>query len=32
MENVPGKTISNAIISVGNRNAQTFGLILTIST
>ena len=32
MENLPGKTISNAIIGVGNRNAPTFGLILTIST
>ena len=31
-ENLPGKTISNAIISFGNRNAPTFGLILTIST
>ena len=31
-ENLPGKTISNAIISVGNRNAPAFGLILTIST
>ena len=32
MENLLGKTISNAIISVGNRNAPTFGLILTITT
>ena len=32
MENLPGKTISNAIINVGNRNAPTFRLILTIST
>ena len=32
MENLPGKTISNAIISVGNRNAPTFGLILSITT
>ena len=30
--NLPGKTINNAIISVGNRNPPTFGLILTIST
>ena len=33
--NLPGNTILNAIISVGNRNAPTFaliGLILTIST
>ena len=32
MENLPGKTISNAIISFGNRNSPAFGLILTIST
>ena len=32
MENLPGKTISNAVISVRNRNAPTFSLILTIST
>ena len=32
MENLTGKMISNASISVGNRNAPTFGLILTIST
>ena len=32
MENLPGKIKSNAIISVGDRNAPTFGLILTIST
>ena len=32
MENLLGKTISNAIIGVGNRNAPTFSLILTITT
>ena len=31
-ENLPGKTISNAIISVRNRDAPTFGLIFTITT
>ena len=29
---LPAKTISNVMIIVGNRNAPTFGLILTIST
>ena len=32
MKNWPGKVIKNASISVGNRNAPTFGLILTITT
>ena len=32
VENLPGKTISNVVISVRNRNAPTFGLIFTIST
>ena len=30
--NLPGNTILNAIISIGNRNPPTFGLILTITT
>ena len=30
--NLPGNTILNAIISVGDRNPPTFGVILTIST
>ena len=30
--NLPGNTILNAKISVGNRNPPTFGLIRTIST
>ena len=30
--NLPGNTLLNAIISVGDRNPPTFGVILTIST